>query len=211
MTFADPSGVRYFPAPAVVKSFHLKSSYDPALELLTIGKVTVDPFAPKLSDGTYLLSSKELLKIGIRVGSTSLNMGKTKIPFQVGEKRVKVDLQNQVLQAWQGGQLIYRWKVSSGREGKETPNGNYKAGKKEKMHISTIYGSPMPYSVHLAGNIFIHGSTLIGSTPGSHGCIRLPVMTTRNVAEEFYNWIDIGTPVTVIGNFSFDKKTKKAP
>jgi lipoprotein-anchoring transpeptidase ErfK/SrfK len=34
--------------------------------------------------------------------------------------------------------------------------------------------------------------------PASHGCIRLPYLTDENPARFFYEWIDKGTPITII-------------
>jgi lipoprotein-anchoring transpeptidase ErfK/SrfK len=76
------------------------------------------------------------------------------------------------------------------------------------MHISSIYGSPMPYSVHVTGNIFIHGSGSFSGSPGSHGCIRLPLMHTRNVAEEFFGWIETGVPIRIRGAYIFQKQAQ---
>lgn len=205
ITFANRPLDKFFVARQVADEFGWTNRYDPALELLTIEGKTLDPFAPKLSDNTYLISSSDLKKMGVRFTASSLAIASHYLSFAVGKKKVAVDLKHQILRAWQGQLLVYEWKVSSGREGKGTPVGNFTAGKKEEMHISSIYGSPMPFSVHITGNIFIHGSTMVGAIPGSHGCIRLPVMTTRNVAEEFYNWIEPGTPVKVTGTFNFAK------
>ena len=209
VTFAADPGEIYFPARQVAKALAIPLQYDVALDLMTVGGRTLDPFSRKLSDGTYLISSKELKRLGVAFKGGSATWHGASAIYAAGKKRVLVDLKSQELWAWQGSLLVYRWDVSTGREGKQTPNGRFKADKKEDMHISSIYGSPMPFSVHLVGNIFIHGSTLIGSTPGSHGCIRLPIMTTRNVAEEFYNWIDLGTPVEVTGSFKFDQEPAK--
>lgn len=65
------------------------------------------------------------------------------------------------------------------------------------MHYSRRYdNAPMPYSVHVGGNYFIHGFSSVPSYPASHGCIRLPV----DAAREFYGWITPGTPVRIRGD-----------
>lgn len=203
VTFAAQPKVVYLPAREVAIALGWELSYDPAVDLATLHGETLDPFYPRLSDGTVLVPVNELAKLGAQVAKDRVSDGRKALTFKIGEKKVTVDLKAQILKAWQGGRLVYLWPVSSGREGKETPNGDFKALGKEEMHVSTIYGSPMPYSVHVTGNIFIHGSAGFSGTPGSHGCIRLPLMSTRNVAQEFFDWIDIGVPIRVRGAYKF--------
>ncbi len=192
VTFASQPGAVYVPAREAANLLGWSTSYDSLVELLTINGTTLDPLLPKFSDGTILISLAELKR-----------MGAPALTVRIGAKRVSIDLKAQRLKAWQGACLVYDWPVSTGREAKQTPNGDFKAGKKEPMHISTLYGSPMPFSVHITGNIFIHGSASFSSAPGSHGCIRLPLMERRNIAEEFYNWIEPGTPVRITGAYKF--------
>ena len=92
--------------------------------------------------------------------------------------------------------------ISSGREGKKTPPGEFKAGPtKSRMHRSRLYhNAPMPWSVQVHENIFIHGFRKVPRRPSSHGCIRLP-LTGANPAKWFYNWIDIGTPIGIKGHW----------
>lgn len=208
VTFASEPGAVYLPAREVARALKWTMSLDPAVELVDLKGKTLDPFYPKLSDGTVLLPVSEIRRLGAKVNGTSISDGANKLSFTIGKKRVAVDLKAQILRAWQGKRLVYRWEVSSGREGKETPNGEFKAQGKEEMHISSIYGSPMPYSVHVTGNIFIHGSAGFSGRPGSHGCIRLPLLTTRNVAQEFYNWIEIGVPISVTGAYKFQNRAQ---
>lgn len=201
VSFASKPGLVFVPVREAAKCLHWPMSYDPAVELINLRGKTLDPYAPRLSDGTWLISLNELAEMGARVDRNSVTFDGLGFVAQVGDKSVFVDLKSQVLWARQGKRLVYRWEVSSGRQGKETPTGAYRALGKEPMHISTLYGSPMPFSIHVTGNIYIHGSAQFSSTPGSHGCIRLPLMETRNIAEEFYNWIDVGTPIRVRGAY----------
>jgi lipoprotein-anchoring transpeptidase ErfK/SrfK len=209
VTFAEHPKKVYVPAREAATLLGWPVRYDPVVDLLTIKERTLDPALPKLSDGTLLISTDELRQLGATVGPNAITFGAKRFATRVGPKRVEVDLKSQVLHAWQGKRLIYRWAVSSGREGKETPNGDFRAQEKEPMHISKLYGSPMPFSVHIFGNIYIHGSDRFSSQPGSHGCIRLPLMEDRNIAKEFFDWIDTGTPVRVKGAYGFQIKGAK--
>jgi lipoprotein-anchoring transpeptidase ErfK/SrfK len=208
VTFASEPKAVYLPVREVAKALGWSMALDPAVELVDLKGNTLDPFYPRLSDGTFLIPVSELRKMGAKSTADSVSDGGRTLKFKIGKKRISVDLKAQVLKAWQGERLIYRWDVSSGREGKETPNGSFKTLGKEEMHISSIYGSPMPYSVHINGNIYIHGSAGFTYSPGSHGCIRLPLLSTRNVAQEFYNWVDVGVPVTVRGSYKFQKRAQ---
>jgi lipoprotein-anchoring transpeptidase ErfK/SrfK len=65
------------------------------------------------------------------------------------------------------------------------------------MHRSSLYDdAPMPWSVQVDGNVFIHGFTSVPRRPASHGCIRMP-MTGGNPARWFYQWIDRGVPIVI--------------
>lgn len=124
------------------------------------------------------------------------------VAVRFAEKHVEVDLANQRLRAYQGARLVLDSHISSGREGRKTPPGDFKAGPvKSPMHRSRLYhNAPMPWSVQVHKNIFIHGFQKVPRHPASHGCIRLP-LTGANPAKWFYDWIDIGTPVTIKGHW----------
>jgi lipoprotein-anchoring transpeptidase ErfK/SrfK len=114
-----------------------------------------------------------------------------------GKKWVEINLAKQQLFAWQGSRLILQSRISSGRNGR-TPAGEFRAGPfKARIHYSTRYHrAPMPWSVQINGNVFVHGFTSVPNYPASHGCIRLP-LTGLNPAKLFFEWVDVGTPVRV--------------
>ncbi len=125
-----------------------------------------------------------------------------KVAIQFANKRVEVDLASQRLRAYQGARLVLESSISTGREGKKTPSGEFKAGPvKLPMHRSRLYhNAPMPWSVQVHENIFIHGFRKVPRHPSSHGCIRLP-LAGANPAKWFYDWIDIGTPIGIKGHW----------
>ena len=113
-----------------------------------------------------------------------------------GPQHVVIDKSRQVLRAYEGNRLVMETHISTGRRGKETPSGHYRARDKSLMHYSRLYhNAPMPYSVQIAGNYFIHGFSSVPNYPASHGCIRLPVDSAR----QFYGWVNYGTPVDIVG------------
>jgi len=113
-------------------------------------------------------------------------------------KRVVINKTDQTLSAYENGHLVFRSRVSTGKEGKQTPSGHFRAQSKMRMHRSRLYNNaPMPYSVQFSGNYFIHGFRSVPHRPASHGCIRLPL----DKAPTFYNWVTPGTPITVTGKW----------
>ena len=125
-----------------------------------------------------------------------------KAAIRFAAKHVEVDLGNQRLRAYQGARLVLDSDISSGREGRKTPAGDFKAGPvKSPMHRSRLYhNAPMPWSVQVHENVFIHGFQKVPRHPASHGCVRLP-LAGANPAKWFYDWIDIGTPISIRGHW----------
>lgn len=155
--------------------------YDAVTGLCELGGKPVPVDQPRLFDGTILVRPAD-------------------VPYSRGTKRALADLRRQEFSAWQGPLMVMHTKLSSGRVSEDTPPGSYRTGFQKAMHISSIYGSKMPFSVHLKGNYFIHGSERTQSGPGSHGCIRLPMY--NNAAEWFFRWVEPGTAVKVQGRRS---------
>jgi lipoprotein-anchoring transpeptidase ErfK/SrfK len=144
--------------------------------------------------------SMRILTVGLALGVMMLSgnaaMGS---PGFRGDKRVVVDKATQTLRGYEGNQLVFQSHVSTGRYGRETPDGRYHVQSKSLMHYSHRYGNaPMPYSVQFAGNYFIHGFSSVPDRPASHGCIRMPL---SGEAQQFYSWVNEGTPVTVTGQW----------
>ncbi len=101
------------------------------------------------------------------------------------------------MSAYEGRREVIRCAVSTGRPGKETPIGKFRLGLKDAKHVSSIYGTPMPWSVHVVGGIYVHGSEWFSGAPASHGCIRLDMHGGTNWAQWFYNWAELGTPIAI--------------
>lgn len=115
-----------------------------------------------------------------------------------GPKRVEVDLSTQRLRAWEGDRLVMQSRISSGRNN-ATPTGSFRASSyKARHHYSSLYHNAyMPYSVQVAGDVFIHGYSEVPRYPASHGCIRLPV-SGSNPAKRFFEWVSPGTPIRIV-------------
>lgn len=117
-------------------------------------------------------------------------------------KSVLIDKKTQTLSAYEGDQLVFTTRVSTGKFAGSTPNGRFRAGVKDRMHYSSLYdNAPMPYSVQVIGNCFIHGYSHVPNYPASHGCIRVP-LSGDNPAKRFYEWVEPGTPIKITGSRS---------
>ena len=93
-----------------------------------------------------------------------------------GPVSVHVSLGSQTMTVAIGGEVVYRWPVSSGRIGYSTPHGTYHPQRLAVMWRShRFHMSPMPYSIFFRGGYAIHGTyaTAYLGSRASHGCIRL--------------------------------------
>lgn len=137
-----------------------------------------------------------------------------------GKPSVKISLGEQRAYFYKSGTLVGISQLSTGREGKNTPLGHFSVVKKDKGHVSSMYGdfvdsndqvvkpnvavsdpkppgthfkgAPMPYYMQIAPGFGMHAGYLPGY-PASHGCIRMPEF----MAENFFKSVSPGTPVTI--------------
>jgi lipoprotein-anchoring transpeptidase ErfK/SrfK len=117
---------------------------------------------------------------------------------------IEVSIAKQRLTAWQDGKVIYRFVISTGKPGYETPTGHYKVIVKIKNAWSRKWSVWMPWALNWHGNYFFHqlphkdgssvniGASTLGK-PASHGCVRVNV----GDAEKLFKWATVGTPVWV--------------
>ena len=75
------------------------------------------------------------------------------------------------------GDTKFKWPVSTGASGYETPAGNYRPFRMEKEHYSKEWDdAPMPHSIFFTSRGHaVHGSYHVKSLGrrASHGCVRL--------------------------------------
>ena len=123
---------------------------------------------------------------------------------------------------YKGDQLVGVSKISTGKEGHNTPAGHYRITQKDKDHRSTQYGvfkdktthqvvdddadltvekvppgcyfegAKMPYYMRFYKGIGMHTGYLPGYN-ASHGCVRMP----DRMAKIFFENVEVGTPVIV--------------
>jgi lipoprotein-anchoring transpeptidase ErfK/SrfK len=139
-----------------------------------------------------------------------------------GPPSIVINLNKQTASFYKGGKLVGVSAISSGREGFDTPPGNFKIMQKDLHHASNLYGdyvdaagnvvvkdvdiaknprppgttfrgAPMPFFMRITGGVGMHQGFLPG-VPDSHGCIRMP----EKMARLYWDNAPLGTPVTVV-------------
>jgi LysM repeat protein len=125
-----------------------------------------------------------------------------------GGKRIIVDLSDQRMYVYQGGQLLWNWVVSTGEPGRDTAVGRYKVLNKIPNAYASTWNLQMPYwlGIYWAGSlqngihalpIQANGQRLWEGYLGqrvSYGCV---ILNTQNAAT-LYNWATVGTPVDIV-------------
>lgn len=209
VTFDRSPGKIFVPVRELGEALEVYVGWDSELKQITLDEVPVAAEAVKaLFDGTNMVDVLSLESAGLGVDpfgdeGVKVSTWKKALRVVVPEKWVEISLGDQRLIAWQGERLVMDTNVSTGRSGFRTPTGEFEAGPEKSRHrVSRTYdNSPMPYSVQLYKGYFIHGYPSVPAYPASHGCIRMP-LGKKNAAEFFFNWIDLGTAVSIRNDWS---------
>jgi len=120
----------------------------------------------------------------------------------IGDTYIEVDMGNQKLYAYLGGQLLVETDIVTGsvKRKMSTPEGVVYVNKKQRNRTlrGPGYASFVKYWMPVKGGIGLHDASWrkefggeIYKTKGSHGCINIP----RNVMKEIYENFEVGTPV----------------
>jgi len=115
-------------------------------------------------------------------------------------KEVLIDLSNQRAYAIEDGFVVFEGRISSGKAGRETPNGEFEIIQKKRHHKSNLWpkpngGAKMPYMMRLTNSGIAMHLGHVPNKPASHGCIRLK----NGLAQKMYRWARVGTYVYVEG------------
>ena len=104
-------------------------------------------------------------------------VAKKKAPPPEPRLLITINKNSQKMTVELDGDTLYRWKVSTGARGYDTPSGNFRPFRMEKEHFSKEWDdAPMPYSIFFTGEGHaVHGSYHVKSLGrrASHGCVRL--------------------------------------
>ena len=143
----------------------------------------------------------------IYVGQTLRLKGTAPAAPTGGGQLIVIDLSEQHLYAYQGGQLIYSFVASSGRAPTYTRTGEFRVQSKIPRAYGSTWNIWMPYwlGIYWAGSME-NGIHALPETPGgqvlwagylgtpiSFGCIVLGTQQARML----YEWARIGTPVSI--------------
>jgi lipoprotein-anchoring transpeptidase ErfK/SrfK len=96
---------------------------------------------------------------------------------------VTVDLQARVISVFRNGYEIGAAAVLLGSQEKPTPTGVFPITQKRRHHVSSLYGSPMPFMQRLTDDGISLHSTTVELGYASHGCIGMPEQFARKVFE----------------------------
>ncbi len=108
---------------------------------------------------------------------------------------IVVSLPSQQAFVFRKGEVWDSTEVSTGKAGKDTPEGIFPILQKKVHHRSTLYDdAPMPYMQRLTwGGVALHAGRVPGY-PASHGCIRLP----EAFAKKLYAITNFSSTVVVV-------------
>ena len=122
-------------------------------------------------------------------------------------KKIEIDISKQRMYVWEGKEMVYNWKVSTGLRGRDTSTGRFYVLDKIPMAYSRVWRLKMPYwlgiywvqgienGIH-ALPIRPNGTVMWGGLLGqkaSYGCVIL----SNAAAKKLYKWADLGTPVHI--------------
>ena len=154
-------------------------------------------------------------------------------PGMASATRVIINLSDQRASLVEQGRITLVSPIASGKPGWQTPTGNFSIFSKDINHFSGSFGSvvdaygrvvnssatpgsylprgghyrpaSMPYFMEFSSAVGMHAGYLPGY-PASHGCVRMP----RDLAALFFQRVQIGTPVTVVGSTNNLTHVRKA-
>jgi hypothetical protein len=157
-------------------------------------------FEVQLSDlGRQLAQSREL-----KIAPVPQLPGTLVWDPAIWERRIEISIGEQWLSAYEGDLLVFRAPVATGRDGFNTPVGDYAVYSKYAMQTMAgcmggeCWNVPnIPWVQYVVGGVALHGTYWhnnhgTGIRP-SHGCINLRIED----AQWLYDWSDIGTRVVI--------------
>ena len=128
---------------------------------------------------------------------------------------VQIDKSTQQMTVTVDGAPRWQWRVSTGRAGRDTPSGMFRAFRMEAEHYSKEFDdAPMPHSIFFTrlGHA-IHGylDTRHLGEPASHGCVRLDPANAAKLYALVQQEGVTNTTVVVSGNASAAIAPRHAP
>lgn len=120
-------------------------------------------------------------------------------------KNIKVNLQRQILFAYDGNKEVFKFDCATGDKDHPTEIGRFKIFKKDQKHFSQKYKAQMDYAMFFTTDgKAIHMSHAVGPISllkylgadyfGSHGCVRL----AEEDAKALFVWAPLGAVVEIV-------------
>ncbi len=137
------------------------------------------------------------------------------VPTANANVLVRIDKSTQQMSVWVDGAPRWQWRVSTGRPGRDTPSGTFRAFRMEAEHYSKEFDdAPMPNSIFFTkiGHA-IHGylDTRHLGEPASHGCVRLDPANAAKLYAVVQQEGVTNTTVEVTGSVSAAIARRHAP
>lgn len=192
--------------PALVEAAGYAHVVQPGETLLRIGQNFGADW--RLVAALNNLPNPDRLSIGqqltIPITRTGYRQGGYQLPDSdltgqiAARKHIVVQLDEQRIYAYEDGRVVRSVLVSTGLPGTPTVLGDYRIYVKREAQTMSgpgYYLPGVPYVMYFYEGYGIHGTYWHNNfgQPMSHGCVNLPTPEAR----WFYEWAEIGTPVTV--------------
>jgi hypothetical protein len=117
---------------------------------------------------------------------------------------IRIDKSTQQMTVMVDGALRWQWAVSTGRPGRDTPSGTFRAFRMDAQHFSKEFNNaPMPYSIFFTkSGDAVHGFFDIPhlGLPVSHGCVRLDPANAAKLFAVVQQEGVLNTTVEITGN-----------
>ena len=110
-----------------------------------------------------------------------------------------VDMRQRLVRLVRDGEVALTMDARFGIAGQETRPGSFRVTSKSRDHVSTLYGTAMPYALFFDGDRAVHYSAFFardGYAGASHGCVNV---RDRAKARSLFDAVRVGTPVIVTG------------
>ena len=142
----------------------------------------------------YFLGHKLIIPKDTFVAKNYCPVEKIRIDYLNTDSIIIVDRIKNLFSVYKHGLLIYWGPITRAKTMKYTVPGRFQIRNKWRLIYSRKYGNaPMPYALHIIGNVCSHIGAMVGH-PDSHGCVRL----LEGDAIWLYNWATRGTPILIV-------------
>jgi lipoprotein-anchoring transpeptidase ErfK/SrfK len=171
-------------------------AYGVSIEVLVAANNLTDP--DLLYVGQTLVLPEDSAIITQEPDPTAVPAQPTSYPAVVEERWIDVDLEEQLLTAYEGNTPVHTTLVSTGLPNTPTPEGQFRIWIKfryDDMAGADYYIEDVPYVMYFHEGYGLHGVTWHGNfgRPMSHGCVNLPT----SEAEWLFDWANVGMLVNI--------------